>query len=182
MPFVPRFVNLPQANFCGGLPLAGIRNFPFLLIDNVDVFFYGSLSGERRGMPFYAAVRQFAAGKFLRRAPACGNPQFPLSAYRRSRRIFGKGEYRLSSRTSNENLPKSAEITVFWQGSYYSCPAYHKTMCLVILILPPARLMKNLKAHSYFRKLKRFLPFSDPSKARQRGLAQDDENGFVLLR
>ena len=55
-------------------------------------------------------------------------------------------------------------------------------MCLVILILPLARLMKNLKAHSYFRELKRFLPFSDPSKAGQRGRAQDDENGFVLLR
>ena len=38
-PFMPRFVNLPQANFCGGLPLAGIRNFPFLLIDEVGVFF-----------------------------------------------------------------------------------------------------------------------------------------------
>ena len=37
-PFMPRFVNLPQANFCGGLPLAGIRNFPFLLIDEVGVF------------------------------------------------------------------------------------------------------------------------------------------------
>ena len=76
-PFMPRFVNLPQANFCGRLPLAGIRNFPFLLIDEVGVFFYACPSGERRGMPFYAAVRQFAAGKFLRRAPACGNPQFP---------------------------------------------------------------------------------------------------------
>ena len=42
-------------------------------------------------------------------------------------------------------------------------------MCLVILILPLARLMKNLKAHDYLRELKRFLPFSDPSKAGQRG-------------
>ena len=37
-PFMPRFVNLPQANFCGGLPLAGNRNFPFLLVDDVGVF------------------------------------------------------------------------------------------------------------------------------------------------
>ena len=31
-------------------------------------------------------------------------------------------------RTSNENLPKSAEITVFWQGSYYSCLAYSRNL------------------------------------------------------
>ena len=37
------------------------------------------------------------------------------------------------------------------------------------LILPLARLMKNLKAHSYFRGLKRFLPFSDPSEDGQGG-------------
>ena len=54
-------------------------------------------------------------------------------------------------------------------------------MCLVILILPLARLMKNLKAHGYFRELKRFLPFSDLSEDGQRA-AWDDENGFVLLR
>ena len=42
-------------------------------------------------------------------------------------------------------------------------------MCLVILILPLARLMKNLKAHDYLRELKRFLPFSDPSENGQRG-------------
>ena len=42
-------------------------------------------------------------------------------------------------------------------------------MCLVILILTLARLMKNLKAHNYFRKLKRFLPFSDPSQGWQGG-------------
>ena len=40
-------------------------------------------------------------------------------------------------------------------------------MCLVILIPPLARLMKNLKAHDYLRELKRFLPFSDPSQAGQ---------------
>ena len=55
-------------------------------------------------------------------------------------------------------------------------------MCPVILILPLARLMKNLKTHGYLRELKRFLPFLDPSEAGQRGSAQDDENGFVLLR
>ena len=55
-------------------------------------------------------------------------------------------------------------------------------MCLVILILPPARLMKNLKAHGYLRELKRFPPFSDPSRAWQGGSAQDDENDSVLLR
>ena len=55
-------------------------------------------------------------------------------------------------------------------------------MCLVFLILPLAQLRKNLKAHSYFRELKRFLPFSDLSQAGQRGSAQDDENGSVLLR
>ena len=42
-------------------------------------------------------------------------------------------------------------------------------MCLVILILPLARLMKNLKAHIYFRRIKRFLPFSDPSEGGQWG-------------
>ena len=56
MSFVPRFVNLPQANFCGGLPLAGNRNFPMLmpdaLTDTVGVFFYACSSGERRGMSF----------------------------------------------------------------------------------------------------------------------------------
>ena len=81
--------------------------------------------------------------------------------------IFGKGESRRTFRTSNEDLPKSAKIAAFWQGSYYSCLAYHKIMCLVILIPPLARLRKNLKAHRYFRELKRFLPFSDPSKAGQ---------------
>ena len=40
--------------------------------------------------------------------------------------IFGKGERRRTERTSNENLPKSAEIAAFWQGSYYSCPAYSR--------------------------------------------------------
>ena len=40
--------------------------------------------------------------------------------------IFGKGESRRTYRTSNENLPKSAEIAAFWQGSYYSCLAYDK--------------------------------------------------------
>ena len=54
-------------------------------------------------------------------------------------------------------------------------------MCLVILILPLAQLMKNLKAHIYFRD-KRFLPFLDPSEVGQGGRAQDDENGSVLLR
>ena len=38
--------------------------------------------------------------------------------------IFGKGERRRTERTSNENLPKSAEIAAFWQGSYYSRLAY----------------------------------------------------------
>ena len=38
--------------------------------------------------------------------------------------IFGKGERRRTKRTSNENLPKSAEIAAFWQGSYYSRLAY----------------------------------------------------------
>ncbi len=38
--------------------------------------------------------------------------------------IFGKGERRRTERTSNENLPKSAEIAAFWQGSYYSCLAW----------------------------------------------------------
>ena len=42
-------------------------------------------------------------------------------------------------------------------------------MCLVIPILPLARLMKNLKAHIYFRGIKRFLPFSDPSEGGQGG-------------
>ena len=39
-------------------------------------------------------------------------------------------------------------------------------MCLVILILPLAQLMKNLKAHGYCNG-KRFLPFSDPSEVGQ---------------
>ena len=55
-------------------------------------------------------------------------------------------------------------------------------MCLVILILSLAWLMKDLKAYGYFREFERFLPFSDPSGAGQRGSAQDDENGSVLLR
>ena len=55
-------------------------------------------------------------------------------------------------------------------------------MCLVILILPLARLMKNLKAHDYLRELKRSLPFSDPSQGQAKGAAQDDGNGSVLLR
>ena len=40
-------------------------------------------------------------------------------------------------------------------------------MCLVILILPLARVMKNLKAHSYFREFNRFLPFSIAIPARR---------------
>ena len=34
--------------------------------------------------------------------------------------IFGKGECRHTRRTSNENLTKSAKISAFWQGSFYS--------------------------------------------------------------
>ena len=61
------------------------------------------------------------------------------------------------------------ECKVGLKTNGYSCPACHQTMCLVILILPLARLRKNLKAHRYFRKFKRFLPFSDPSEDGQRG-------------
>ena len=46
--------------------------------------------------------------------------------------IFGKGKCRRTIRTSNENLPKNAEIAAFWQGSYYSCLAYFvmiRTFC-----------------------------------------------------
>ena len=52
-------------------------------------------------------------------------------------------------------------------------------MCLVILILPLAQLMKNLKAHGYFNGVKRFLPFSDPSEVGQRGEAQDDRTHII---
>ncbi len=38
--------------------------------------------------------------------------------------IFGKGERRRTRRTSNENLPKSAKIAAFWQGTFYSCLAW----------------------------------------------------------
>ncbi len=40
--------------------------------------------------------------------------------------IYGKGKRRRTERTSNENLPKNAEIAALWQGSYYSCPASDK--------------------------------------------------------
>ena len=43
--------------------------------------------------------------------------------------IFGKGECRRTRRTSNENLTKSAKIAAFWQGSFYSCLAYHDLPC-----------------------------------------------------
>ena len=55
-------------------------------------------------------------------------------------------------------------------------------MCLVILILPLARLMKNLKAHIYFRGIETFLAILRSFESRAKGSAQDDENGSVLLR
>ena len=58
--------------------------------------------------------------------------------------------------------------------------SFYETMCLVILILPLARLMKNLKAHGYFNELKHFLSFSDSSQGGQGLSAQDDENGLLL--
>ena len=59
---------------------------------------------------------------------------------------------------------------------------YHKIMCLVILIPPLARLMKNLKAHVIFGNLNASRHSQILRKARQRGSTQDDENGSVLLR
>ena len=54
-------------------------------------------------------------------------------------------------------------------------------MCLVILILPLAQLMKNLKAHGYFNGVKRFLPFSDPSEAGQGGRLRMTRMAFPEL-
>ncbi len=51
MPFMPRFVNLSQTNFCGGLPLAGNRNFPFLLVCEVGVFFMPAPQGNAAACP-----------------------------------------------------------------------------------------------------------------------------------
>ena len=48
-------------------------------------------------------------------------------------------------------------------------------MCLVILILPLAQLMKNLKAKTFPAILRSFVRLARES-------AQDDENGSVLLR
>ena len=62
-------------------------------VDEVGVFFYACPSGKRRGMSFYAAVRQFAAGKFLRRAPACGKPQFPYAYTKYTHNTSTKSAY-----------------------------------------------------------------------------------------
>ncbi len=73
MPFMPRFVNLPQANFCGGLPLAGNRNFPFLLACEVGVFFYARPSRERRGMPFVPRFVNLPQANLAQcQMPGCG--------------------------------------------------------------------------------------------------------------
>ena len=62
-------------------------------VDEVGEIFYACPSGKRRGMSFYAAVRQFAAGKFLRRAPACGKPQFPYAYTKYTHNTSTKSAY-----------------------------------------------------------------------------------------
>ena len=55
-------------------------------------------------------------------------------------------------------------------------------MCLVILILPLARLMKNLKATWLFSGIETLPAVLRSFGSLTRGAAQDNENGFVLLR
>ena len=98
MPFCAAVRQFAAGKFLRRAPACGKPQFPMLVpntqyVDEVGVFFYACPSGKRRGMPFCAAVRQFAAGKFLRRAPACGKPQFPYAYTKYTHNTSTKSAY-----------------------------------------------------------------------------------------
>ena len=112
MPFCAAVRQFVADKFLRRAPACGKPQFPMLVpntqyVDEAGVFFYACPSGKRRGMPFCAAVRQFAAGKFLRRAPACGKPQFPYA--------YTKYTHNTSTKSAKFFMPAP-------QGNAAACP------------------------------------------------------------
>ena len=146
------FVSRARIAPCGAAPFCPSDIFPVSS---------GKFKDQDNEKGFFV-ILSFLSAVMSRTISFC-HPDPTRKAYpgRISKGYLVKVSSRRTFRTSNENLPKSAEIAAFWQGSYYSCLAYHPLNSYPFLIgiygagsifFPQSKLL-----------IKKYPPFGSPS-------------------